>query len=308
MHTRQPTRAVMAAFVAALVASPGFAQNPQSPTMGQQRPNEGVGSSARMPATTGTGAVQGQTDPGANLAPASGSAGTPGGAGTAGASSTSAQPTTNRALQEQGRGGQTAVPNAAGPSGSTAAGGQPAALQGTRQGTGQGTGQGTAQGTGGTPEAARSQGAMTQGTGATSPSAMGAAGSDQGRAGQSSSRQGISEGSPGTQATSPTQGVGGAPAGAGLMQPQGAAGQGTGAITPSRDANTRDGNTRDASAPVPGANSFTEGQARGRAEARGFTGVGELTKDDNGIWRGRAMQNGRPVEVLVDFQGNVTTR
>ncbi len=70
----------------------------------------------------------------------------------------------------------------------------------------------------------------------------------------------------------------------------------------------RDANTRDTNAPVPGANSFTEGQARGRAEARGFTEVGDMTKDDNGIWRGRAVQAGRSVEVLVDFQGNVTAR
>jgi len=307
MDTRQTTRAVMAAFVAALMASPGFAQNPQSSTMGQQRPNDGVGSSARMPATTGTGAAQGQTDPGANLGAAPGSAGTPGGMGTAGASSTG-QTTTNRALQEQGRGGPAAVPNPAGPAGSTATGGQPAALQGT----------------GGTPGTVGEQRATTQGSGSTSPSAMGVTSGGDRRMGQSSGRQGISDGGPGTQAASPTQGVGAAPSGAGMMQPQGSAGQSgvgpsgtnqaaggtvqrggqnTGSVVPGRDANPRDAN-----APVPGANSFTEGQARGRAEARGFTEVGEMTKDDNGIWRGRAMQNGRSVEVLVDFQGNVTAR
>jgi hypothetical protein len=36
--------------------------------------------------------------------------------------------------------------------------------------------------------------------------------------------------------------------------------------------------------------------------------VGELTKDSNGVWRGRAMRNGQSVEVAVDYQGNVTHR
>ena len=55
----------------------------------------------------------------------------------------------------------------------------------------------------------------------------------------------------------------------------------------------------------PGANSFTEGQARSRIEAAGFTNLGELTKDENGIWRGRAMRGGQQVEVGLDYRGNV---
>ena len=58
-------------------------------------------------------------------------------------------------------------------------------------------------------------------------------------------------------------------------------------------------------APVPGANSFTEGQAKSRIEERGFTNVSTLTKDASGIWRGTAMQNGKSVQVSLDFQGNV---
>jgi hypothetical protein len=54
-----------------------------------------------------------------------------------------------------------------------------------------------------------------------------------------------------------------------------------------------------------GANSFTEGQARSRMEAAGFTNLEGLRKDDNGIWRGRAMQGGRQVEVGLDYRGNV---
>ncbi|MDX8451169.1 DUF4142 domain-containing protein [Mesorhizobium sp. VK9D] len=41
-----------------------------------------------------------------------------------------------------------------------------------------------------------------------------------------------------------------------------------------------------ASAPVPGANSFTEAQAKSRIQDAGFANVSALTKDDQGIWRG----------------------
>jgi hypothetical protein len=60
-------------------------------------------------------------------------------------------------------------------------------------------------------------------------------------------------------------------------------------------------------APVKGRNSFTEGEAKSRIEARGFTNVTQLKKDDNGVWRGRATQNGAPTDVALDFQGNVVT-
>ena len=60
-------------------------------------------------------------------------------------------------------------------------------------------------------------------------------------------------------------------------------------------------------APVKGRNSFTEGEAKSRIEARGFANVTQLQKDDNGVWRGRAMKDGKPVEVSLDFQGNVVT-
>jgi hypothetical protein len=59
-------------------------------------------------------------------------------------------------------------------------------------------------------------------------------------------------------------------------------------------------------APVAGANSFTEGQARSRIEAAGFATVTDLQKDDQGVWRGRATRNGAAAAVSLDFQGNVT--
>ena len=60
-------------------------------------------------------------------------------------------------------------------------------------------------------------------------------------------------------------------------------------------------------APVAGANSFTEGQAKSKIEEAGFTNVSELKKDDNGVWRGNASKGGSSTQVSVDFQGNVNT-
>jgi hypothetical protein len=63
----------------------------------------------------------------------------------------------------------------------------------------------------------------------------------------------------------------------------------------------------DAGAPLKGANSFTEGQAKDRAVAHGVNAVSDLKKDGDGIWRGHATENGKPVEVAVDYKGNVVT-
>lgn len=63
----------------------------------------------------------------------------------------------------------------------------------------------------------------------------------------------------------------------------------------------------DDKAPVAGANSFTEGQAKSRIEGAGFTQVTGLKKDDQGVWRGSATKNGKQVPVSVDFRGNVVS-
>src|SRR3954463_2000019 len=76
-----------------------------------------------------------------------------------------------------------------------------------------------------------------------------------------------------------------------------------------RDANTPAVNTPNSppnpGAPVAGANSFTEGQAKSRIEEKGFKSVSGLKKDDTGVWRGKASRDGKTVNVSVDFQGNV---
>jgi len=64
----------------------------------------------------------------------------------------------------------------------------------------------------------------------------------------------------------------------------------------------------DAGAPLKGANSFTEGQAKDRAAAEGIMPTGTLSKDNDGIWRGQATQDGKSVQVAVDYKGNVVTQ
>lgn len=62
----------------------------------------------------------------------------------------------------------------------------------------------------------------------------------------------------------------------------------------------------DAMAPTPGANSYTEAQARSAIEGAGYTGVGALTQDANGVWMGKATKNGAEATVSVDYKGAVS--
>jgi hypothetical protein len=57
--------------------------------------------------------------------------------------------------------------------------------------------------------------------------------------------------------------------------------------------------------PVAGANSFTKDQAIKQIQAKGYTNVTGLAKDQNGIWRGTATKDGHSGPVSVDYQGNV---
>jgi len=61
-------------------------------------------------------------------------------------------------------------------------------------------------------------------------------------------------------------------------------------------------------APVSGANSFTEAQAKARIADRGYTEISGLAKDGEGVWRGKATKDGKTVEVALDYQGNVVAR
>jgi hypothetical protein len=64
----------------------------------------------------------------------------------------------------------------------------------------------------------------------------------------------------------------------------------------------------EAGAPLKGANSFTEGQAKDRAMAHGdVDSVSGFKKDDDGIWRGSGTRGDKTVQIAVDYKGNVVT-
>jgi hypothetical protein len=57
-----------------------------------------------------------------------------------------------------------------------------------------------------------------------------------------------------------------------------------------------------------GHNSFTLGEAKAHIEKAGYTQVTGLTQTSDGLWQGRALRNGQPVDVALDFRGHVVTR
>lgn len=58
---------------------------------------------------------------------------------------------------------------------------------------------------------------------------------------------------------------------------------------------------------TPGANSFTEGQAREAMEKQGYTISGPLTQGKDGIWKGQASLAGAAATtVSVDYKGVVS--
>ncbi len=63
--------------------------------------------------------------------------------------------------------------------------------------------------------------------------------------------------------------------------------------------------SKNTTAPVEGANSFTEDQARERIVEAGYADVAGLKLDDKGVWRGTAMKDGKTVNVALDYQGNI---
>jgi hypothetical protein len=55
-----------------------------------------------------------------------------------------------------------------------------------------------------------------------------------------------------------------------------------------------------------GGNSLSGDQAKSRIEAKGYSNVSGLQKDNHGIWRGKAtMKDRRTVTVILDLQGNI---
>jgi hypothetical protein len=63
--------------------------------------------------------------------------------------------------------------------------------------------------------------------------------------------------------------------------------------------------TKNATAPVEGANSFTEEQAKERLSEAGYADITGLMLDDKGVWQAKAMKDGKAVGVALDYQGNI---
>ena len=66
--------------------------------------------------------------------------------------------------------------------------------------------------------------------------------------------------------------------------------------------------SRTTGAPVSGANSFTESEARRRIQDKGFGAVTDLKKDDKGVWRGTTTKDGKTMTVALDYQGNIVSQ
>lgn len=77
----------------------------------------------------------------------------------------------------------------------------------------------------------------------------------------------------------------------------------TGSITPG----VTDDDTR-TSAPVPGDNSFTEPQVRARLAEAGYTGIGSLSLDSDGVWRTTAIKGDTLVSLGLDNRGTIVEK
>lgn len=107
---------------------------------------------------------------------------------------------------------------------------------------------------------------------------------------------------PGATSNAPMPGVS---TSTGVTPDTGVVNRNTGAAAASGDRNQAVATTNaNAAEPARGANSFSEGEARRRLESNGFAGVGSLTKDDGGVWRGTATKDGQSVQVWLDYKGN----
>lgn len=92
-----------------------------------------------------------------------------------------------------------------------------------------------------------------------------------------------------------------------LIAPSSVFAQDTGKSSPETPAvATPESNNPDA--PVKGANSFTEGQAKSRFEEAGYTGVSGLKLNEHGIWEASAMKGNEKLDVQLDYQGNVSKK
>jgi hypothetical protein len=60
-----------------------------------------------------------------------------------------------------------------------------------------------------------------------------------------------------------------------------------------------------ATSPPASGRAFTLDQAKARIEAKGYSSVSGLQKGANGSWRGKAVKDGKSIDVILDIQGNI---
>lgn len=71
---------------------------------------------------------------------------------------------------------------------------------------------------------------------------------------------------------------------------------------------TSNAEAKTTAAPVSGKNSFTASEAQKRLESFGYSNVSGLHQDDQSIWRGTATKDGKPVQISLDYQGNIVAQ
>jgi hypothetical protein len=59
-------------------------------------------------------------------------------------------------------------------------------------------------------------------------------------------------------------------------------------------------------APLGSVHALTVDQAKAQIEAEGYSNISGLRKDAKGVWRGKAVKDGLPVDVTLDAEGKVT--
>ncbi|UXN66308.1 PepSY domain-containing protein (plasmid) [Phyllobacterium sp. A18/5-2] len=63
--------------------------------------------------------------------------------------------------------------------------------------------------------------------------------------------------------------------------------------------------SKNQSASVPGGTSLPS-TGKGTYPRQSYTHIGALTKGEDGIWSATAMKDGKTIEVILDYQGNIT--
>ncbi len=59
---------------------------------------------------------------------------------------------------------------------------------------------------------------------------------------------------------------------------------------------------------TPGANSFTEAQAREAFTKAGYTGLSQVMQNEQGLWTATGTLNGQSTQVSLDYRGTVVAR